>query len=446
MSTPPPHDTQAEQGVLGSLLIDKEAIVEVADFLRPEDFYYDAHGVIMRAVLDLHKDRSPLDLITLVNHLESKKMLKAVGGATYLSTLLNAEFTASHIRKYAEIVKEKARRRQVNTLSLHLQSSLQNEEVSTKAVVESFVGALVNITEDRKCNSGKVSDILSDVVSDWDLVATNGFGLPTGIERLDEAVRGYRDGHYWLVMADTNIGKTSFAIMLLHHFLNRNPKECAVFFSSEMTYKEMAEKVVAREANMSVYDLPQNMEGEVVIDALAKVTESNLFIYNNCRTVKDIQMKIEYLKLRGYKPKLVFIDYIQNLNGRGSNTTEKLEGISGGLQDLAIYQKFCLVVMSQIPKSEKDVHPYSVHPKGASLIKDHSGICFFIQRDVKEEEANERAGRGKVHLAQVAMTKNRYGPRTHLKVWIDMAVGHYYPLKPQQIMIAGSQETSTVFT
>lgn len=445
MSTIPPHNTEAERSVLGSILIDKEAIVEVADFLGPDDFYHNAHKRILEAIIELYRERSPIDLLTLSEHLHKKNILQAVGGAAYLSKITNAVYSSSHIKKYAEIVKEKSRRRRSKLILKQLEESLADESLDAKQVIENTVSDLVSIVEDKKYNTGKARDILGELVDDWALVNKKGFGLPTGIEALNRSVRGYREGHYWLLMADTNIGKTAFAIMMLHHFYIENPQECVVFFSSEMTHKEMLEKVVAKTVDIEVYDLPGMMETEKVMKAIDEVSKRDLFIFDDCRKVQDMKLKIEYLKLRGYKPRMVFVDYIQNLDGPGSGDTEKLGRISMDLQALAIKQKFCLVVMSQIPKAEKDVHPYAVHPKGCSLIKDHAGVVLFIQRNVKEEDQRERDQKHKVHCANVAMTKNRYGEREFFVSYIDKATGHYYPKKPKDIMIAGSMETSRTF-
>lgn len=441
----PPHNLEAEKCVIGSILIDKEAIVNVADFLLPEDFYPTAHQLILKAIIDLYKERSPIDLVTLTDYLEKRSQLALVGGVSYIAALCKEVPTSSHIKRYADIVKEKSRRRQSHQLLNKLKDALGDEVRETKDIIKEVVGDLVSIVEDKKYNTGKAVDILQDLVGDWEVVAKGGFGLSTGIDTLDKAVKGYRDGHYWLVMADTNIGKTSFAIMMLHHFLQKNPKECVVFFSSEMTHKEMTEKIVAKEADLEVYDLPTNMGDQKVIEAVEKVSGMNLFVFDDCRTAANMQLKIEYLKLRGYVPKLVFVDYIQNLSGPGQGVTEKLERISAELQGLAISQKFCLVVMSQIPKAEKGVHPYAVNPMGSSQIKNQSGVALLLRREIEEEEKIENETGVKVFQADAIMTKNRYGERRNFHPYIDKAKGHYYPKKPVGVLIAGSKTESRTF-
>lgn len=416
-----PYSTEAEKALLGSLIIDQNSLARIYDLLQPDDFYHSAHGMIYRTLVKLSATGLDYDLVSIVADLEENKILKKIGGAAYISELASEVHTSTHIVNHSKIIKEKSLRRASIKAVHDLSLQVMDEKVDIKVGIQNILSRFGEVLQDKKIEESGVRAVLNKLIESWEDIQKTGLGLPIGVPELEKVIKGYRPGHYWVIMAYTSWGKTAFSIMLLDKLLASSPKECVVFFSSEMTQLELAGKLLAQRTGEEVYTIQKDMEGEKFIRALSELDEKKLFIFDDCLTTQKIKLKLNFLRMKGYNPKVIFVDYIQNLRGRGKNEYERMTDITTELQSISIRDKICVVALSQVPDDAAAGSPILIKGKGTGAIGATAGLVMQLIRDKEQEAAS---GDVKVPV-EVLVTKNRYGPTGRFEVWHDKSTGLY---------------------
>ncbi|MBI4975271.1 replicative DNA helicase, partial [Candidatus Peregrinibacteria bacterium] len=223
----PPHSLEAEKSTIGALLIDKDSIIKISDFLKPEDFYHDAHRLVYKAILDLYDKRTPVDLVTLTNILEERKELKSIGGASYLALLANEVPTSTHIFQYAKIVKEKSVLRRLILAGDTIKGlgHMENEEIENliEQAEKSLFHVSQNFMSDRFVH---IRDVLSQTyekISDLhDPEAKEKYrGLPTGFKSLDNILSGFQPSDLIVLAARPSMGKTALALNIAQNIAKK---------------------------------------------------------------------------------------------------------------------------------------------------------------------------------------------------------------------------------
>ena len=422
----PPYSLEAEKSTIGSLLIDKDAILKVSDFLKPEDFYHDTHHFIYQAILDLYDKRTPIDLVTLSNILEDRKQLKLVGGASYLSALANEVPTATHIFQYGTIVKEKAILRKLilagDTIKgLGYQEDQEIEELIDKAektlfeVAQTFVSdRFVHIRDVLNKTYEKISDL-------HDPEAKEKYrGISTGFRTLDHILSGFQPSDLVILAARPSMGKTAFALNVAQNIAKKG--KSVGIISLEMSKEQLVERMFC---SLLAVDSWKMRTGKLTDDDFSKIgsvmDEMNtmkLFIDDSIGfTVGELKAKARRLKMENGLDFLV-IDYLQLMSGSSKgnqfNRVQEISEISRSLKALARDLSIPILALSQLSRAV-ELRPSKVPQlsdlRESGAIEQDADVVLMMYREDYYEEDTDRKG-----VTDLFIRKHRNGPIGHVEL------------------------------
>lgn len=281
----PPHNQEAEQGVLGSLLLEKDAIVKIADFLKPEHFYDSRNAVIYQAVVDLFLNGIPVDLLTLIDYLKKKKLLKRAGGRAYITKVVSKVPTAAHVVEYAKIVKENAVKRGLISAASFITDVAFNSSETIAEILNKAQQKLFEVSvEGVDKGFVHVRDLLEEVYEEAANVSDNPegiLGLPSGFKDLDALLGGFQKSDLIIVAARPSIGKTSLALDFVRHAAINLKKKVAIF-SLEMSKTQLIQRLLAMESGVSFWNIRigqfSDEEYAKISDAMGVLSEIDLWI------------------------------------------------------------------------------------------------------------------------------------------------------------------------
>ncbi len=415
----PPQSIEAEQSVLGSILLDKEAIIKVADALRPEDFYRDDHRYVYEAMLRLFEKRMPIDIVTISEELEVSGKFEAVGGATYLTELVNSVPTASHIVHYSQIVQDKATLRRLISAggSITELGFKEDEELST--TLDIAERSLFAVSQKYlKQNFIPIKDVLAGSFERIDELHKNKGvlrGVPTGFRDLDGLLSGFQDSDLVIVAARPSMGKTAITLNIAAHVAIKE-KRSVGFFSLEMGADQLADRLVSMESgvdswkmrtgNLSDEDFPK------IGYAYGTLAEAPLYIDDSpSLNVMEIRSKCRRLQME-HGLDLVIVDYLQLMEGRGNskgdNRVQEISDISRSLKTLARELKVPVVALSQLSRAVEarpDKRPMLSDLRESGSIEQDADVVMFIYRDDYYHKDSERKG-----VTELLVRKHRNGP------------------------------------
>lgn len=358
----PPQNIEAEQSVLGSVLLDQNAIIKIADILTADDFYREDHAIIYKCVLKLFEKRKPLDVITLTDELEKEKKLKTVGGASYIATLVNSVPTAAHITTYANIVHQKATLRRLISAASTITEFGFDEASDLEVILDKAESALFNVSEKYiKQYFTPIKDILEESFDRIDkLHKEKGAlrGVPTGFRDLDNLLAGLQPSDLIILASRPSIGKSSLALNIADHVACE--KKLAVgIFSLEMSKEQIIDRLLCLRGNVDSWKLRTgNLEDEdfgKLNYAMGMLSETPIFIDDSpFLNVMEIRTKARRL-LMEQSIGLLVIDYLQLMSGMGSrnadNRVQEVSEISRSLKALARELKVPVLALSQLSRA-----------------------------------------------------------------------------------------------
>ncbi|MCX6743392.1 MAG: replicative DNA helicase [Candidatus Parcubacteria bacterium] len=254
----PPQNIEAEQSLLGSLLIDKDAIIRIADIVGPEDFYHDKHKIIFEAILDLFRKREPIDLLTLSNRLIDKDQLETIGGRTYLASLSNAVPTSSHVVNYAEIVQKKATLRNLISAASEITKIGYDQEEEVVDLLDRAEQRLFSVSQGhQKQMFVPINSILNETFERIDeLHKEKGKlrGVPTGYNDLDNLLAGLQKSDLIILAARPSVGKTTLALDIARNVATKHKVPVGIF-SLEMSKEQLVDRLLCAEANVDLWKM-----------------------------------------------------------------------------------------------------------------------------------------------------------------------------------------------
>ena len=317
----PPQNLEAEQSVLGCLLIDKEALTKVADILRPEDFYKENHGLILEAMYELYEKREPIDLLSLSNRLRDKNQLEQVGGQSYLASLTNAVPTASNVAFYAQIVQKKATLRRLITAASDISGLGFRETEDIDVILDEAEQKLFQISQKYlKQNFVPIKSILAEAFDRLDeLHRQSGKlrGIPTGFTDLDNMLAGLQKSDLVILASRPSVGKTSLALDIARQVATK-AKEAVGIFSLEMSKEQLIDRLLCAEANVNLWNLRTGRLSDREEDddfprigqAMGILSEAPIFIDDSATAnVMEIRTKARRLKLE-HRLSFLIVDYL----------------------------------------------------------------------------------------------------------------------------------------
>ena len=414
----PPHDDEAEQAVIGSMLTDKDAVVSAIEVLKSDDFYRNDNSIIYDAVMSIYAKGEPIDIITLKDELTSMGKLEAIGGLEYLASLPEKVPTTANASKYVKIVEEKSLLRSLIKTANELINLgySQNEEIET--LMDSAEKKIFDIMQ-RKSQKGyeSIKDILVDSFTELQELYNNKqhiTGVATGFIDLDNKTAGFHKSDLILIAARPAMGKTAFALNIATNAaISANAP--VVVFSLEMSKEQCANRILCAQA---MVDSSKVQKGDISDDEWTKLAmasgelseSSGIFIDDTPGiTVAEIRAKCRKLKIEK-NIGLVVIDYLQLISGSGktSSREQEIAEISRSLKILAKEIDVPVIALSQLsraPEARTDHRPMLQDLRESGSIEQDADMVMFIYRDDYYNPQSEQT-----NIAEIIIAKNRSGP------------------------------------
>ena len=421
----PPHSVEAEQSVLGSILLDKDAMISVSETLIPEDFYKEAHRVIYECMLKLYNNQSEIDLITLADELRDQGYLDDIGGIAYITSLSTIVPTTSNIKYYINIVKEKSISRQLISAANDIINLGYDSSTKVEDVLENAEKKIFDISQERTTNDFQpINQVLTETLSMLEKLyeeKSDVTGLTTGFRDLNKKINGLQRSDLLLIAARPAMGKTAFALNLVQNAALKGDASVAVF-SLEMSKEQLVQRMLSAQSNVELSKIKTGNLGESdwprIIDGMAVLSEANIFIDDTPGIkISEIRSKCRRLKIeKGLD--LILIDYLQLMEGEGKNENRQQEiaKISRSLKILAKELDCPVVALSQLsrsPELRKDHRPILSDLRESGSIEQDADIVMFLYRDEYYHDDSE-----KKNIGEVIIAKNRHGETGNVElVW-----------------------------
>ena len=364
----PPHNLEAEASVLGSLMLDRNAIVRVADFLRPEDFYLDHHAQVYRAALNLYDRADPIDLLTLAAELETMRVLERIGGQAFLAELQSGVPTAANVEYYGHLVEEGATKRKLIGAGGRITALGFDESTPASQALDTAESVIFNIAEGRITQDFvALKDILKTT---WDQIEQIHkdqsviSGVPSGFNDLDAKTGGFQKSDLIIIAARPGIGKTSITLNVAQHAAIQYKIPVAIF-SLEMSEQQLVTRLLCSEASVDSYRLRTGLlkdaEWPRIAQAMGALSEAQIYI-DDSPTISVMEMRTKARRLKSANNLgLIIVDYLQLMQGRNAeNRVQEVSDISRGLKSLARELQIPVIACSQLsrePEKRPDHRP-----------------------------------------------------------------------------------------
>lgn len=412
----PPHNIEAEQSVLGAMLLDREAVVSVTERLRDEHFYKENHKEIYRAMLSLYGRSEPVDLVTVSDELGKSGVLEAAGGVAYLSDLSNAVPITANARYYADIVEEKAiLRHLIGAGKVIVDKGYEAEDV--KRLLDEAERRIFEISQKKNTTAfAVVRDLLQETIDYMEILAKseNGYtGLPTGFSDIDRMTSGLQKSDLILIAARPSMGKTALGINMSQNIAVKADKSVALF-SLEMSKEQLVQRMLSSEAHVEITKIRtgQLSEDEWVRVAGATVPLGKAKIHIDDTpgiTVMEMKAKARRLKMETGLD-LILVDYLQlmSADSRSESRQQEISAISRGLKGLARELECPVIALSQLsraPEQRSDHRPILSDLRDSGAIEQDADVVMFLYRDEYYHDDSE-----KKNIGEVIIAKQRNGP------------------------------------
>jgi replicative DNA helicase len=433
----PPQNLEAEQTVLGSILIDKNAIFRVADILSPDDFYDPKHGRIYDAILVLYEKRQPIDVLSLTNFLKDKEFLTEVGGSTYLAELTNQVTTASHVEHYAKLVKEKKILRDLVRASAEIAEAVFEPSQEVEDILDNIEQKILAISQKTVSqNFIPIKDELKGAAERMARLQDGGDklrGVATGFAALDNKLSGLQKSDLIILGARPSSGKTALALDIARHAALAG--NTVGVFSLEMSREQVIDRVISAESQVPLWNiLTGRIKGDgefsLIQHALDRLSSTKLYI-DDSPSMNIMQMRSEARRLQvEHGLDLLIVDYLQLIRPRtnSDNMVTQITEISRGLKALARELKVPLLALSQLSRGvEQRDHkiPRLSDLRDSGSIEQDADIVMFLYRKDKGTENFDIGGSGTANtappesLTQILIAKHRNGPIGEVEVAFD---------------------------
>ena len=441
----PPHNYEAEAAILGSVLIDKEAVFKVTDFLIAEDFYRENHSDIYSAVLSLIDKHEPIDILSLANRLTEAGKLEKIGGQTYLGQLAEAVPTASHIVHYATIVQKNATLRRLISASQEITHlSFNNAEGEVDKILDQAERLLFSVSQKYiKRNFVPIGSVVSEAFERIDqLHREKGKlrGIPTGFRALDDLLAGLQPADLVILAARPSVGKTSLALDICRNVAIRAKKAVGVF-SLEMSKEQLVDRMICAEANVDLWkmrtgrlsDRPEDNDFPNIGHAIGLLSEAPIYIDDSATAnIMEIRTKVRRLQKEVGELGLVIIDYLQLMEGRSNdNRVQEVSEISRSLKGLARELNIPVIALSQLNRGVESRSPqiprlFDLRESGS--IEQDADVVMFLYREDREKPDTPNK-----NVIQVIVSKHRNGPLGTANLYFNDAITSFSSLEKKHV-------------
>ncbi|MDL1955791.1 MAG: replicative DNA helicase [Candidatus Desulfofervidus auxilii] len=420
-----PHNLEAEQAVLGGILIDNEALYQVLETIKDEDFYRDTHRKIFRAYLELFEQNQPIDLVTVSEYLQNKGELEEIGGATYLASLVEAIPTASNIAYYAKIVKEKAILRKLIACASEIIEQCLSSTDDVEEILDRSERAIFEVAGQRiQTPYFPLKDIIKDTFETLQSFSQKGnyiTGVPTGFTDFDRLTSGLQPADLIIVAGRPSMGKTAFALNIAANAAIKHRIPVAVF-SLEMSKEQVAIRMLCAEAKVDTQKFRSGFladhDWQLLTEAATLLSEAPVFI-DDTPAISILELRAKARRLKSeHNIGLVIVDYLQLMKGKGraERREQEISEISRSLKALAKELNVPVVALSQLNRrveEREDKRPRLADLRESGAIEQDADLIVFLYRDEVYNRREDNPNRG---IAEVIIGKHRNGPIGKVKL------------------------------
>ncbi len=426
----PPHDSEAEMSVLGSLMLDKDSIIKVADFLRPEDFYHKKHEDLYRVLENLFSEGEPIDIVSVSSKLKEKNLLEKMGGSAYLTELINIVPTASHVMTYGKIVQKKRILRDLISIGQDISVSGYEEERESEDLLDNAERKIFEITQKSMTQAfTSIKPCLKDAFERMEKISNKEGrlrGVTTGFFELDNYLSGLQNSDLVILAARPSMGKSSLALDIAKNVALKTDLPIG-FFSLEMSNDQLIDRMISSEANVDAWKIRQgtlSSSGEdndfiKIQHALGTLSDAPIFI-NDASSMTVLQMRAMARRLKSqHGLGLIVIDYLQLIEPSNKNigSVQQITEISRQLKGLARELNVPVLALSQLSRAVETRTP-SI-PKLSDLrdsgsIEQDADVVLFIYREEVYKKDTPKKG-----IAEIIIAKHRNGPIGRLELFFD---------------------------
>jgi len=431
----PPQNIEAEQSVLGSMLLDRDAVIKASEILQPEDFYRQAHQAIYRAILALMDRSEAVDIITVSEELRQQKLLAEVGGVTYLTTLANAVPTAANVEHYARIVEEKAVLRRMINVATEVVRRAYAEEEEVETLLDHAQQQMFDLTQRRRRRTyASMRDILLETYEYIESLHRNKgeiIGVPSGFKDLDQLTSGFHPSEFIVLAARPSQGKSTILLNMAAHaaIYHRIP---TAIFSLEMSRIQIAQRLLCAEARINSHRLRTGYLGDEdwpkLSTALGRLSEAPLWIDDTPNiAVMELRARARRLKAE-HNIGLLLIDYLQlmHMKGQAENRQQEIAAISRSLKALAREIDCPVIAASQLSRAveqRQDRRPQLSDLRESGAIEQDADVVLFIHHNPENAE----------NVVDLILAKQRNGPTGTVQLVFLKEYGRFVNLEGKYV-------------
>ncbi len=431
-----PANVEAEEAVLGSILIDPDAIIKIAPRLHPEDFYLEKHRWIYQAALDLHERRQPADFVTLCDELERRGQLQDVGGPAYITELINVVPTAIHVEHYAGIVERTAVLRRLITAAGQIAQLAYEDSGDVEEIIDEAESIIFGVSERRlQRELVPIRQVMNEVVQRIDYLASHQgelMGVPTGFRLLDKLLGGFQKSDLIILAARPSVGKTALALNIAVNAAKRYGQRVA-FFSLEMSSEQLVQRLLSAETGIDQQRLRLGQVDEhewpLLMEAAGVLSDTLLFI-DDTPALSAMELRTKARRVHAeHGLDLIIVDYLQLMRGdlRSENRVQEISYISRALKGLARELNVPVLALSQLSRAVEartDKRPLLSDLRESGSIEQDADIVMFIYREEMYDETTDRQ-----NIADVIVAKHRNGPTGTVSLYFKKELTQFLELE-----------------
>ncbi|MEK9154734.1 MAG: replicative DNA helicase [Patescibacteria group bacterium] len=416
----PPQDLEAERAVLGALMIDKSAIIKVADLITADDFYQPAHSKIYDCVVELFEKNEPIDILSITNRLRHKKRLEEVGGSSYLTELVNSTTTSAHITHFSKIIRSKKVLRDLVAASSDITDKVFENPEDSEYLLDEIEQKILSIAQKSKPqNVVLIKDELKSAYERIEKLHQGEKrlrGVTSGFEEIDHYLSGFQNSDLVIIGARPSLGKTTFALDIARNAAEHG--NGVAIFSLEMSREQIVDRLIAAEAQVPLWQLrtgrlTDEIEFEMIQQALDRLSRLSILIDDSpSPTILQIRATARRLQAEHKNLGLVIVDYVQLVMPRtnSENTVQQFTEVSHGLKSLARELNLPVIAVSQLSRAvdQREVKiPRLADLRETGALEQDADVVMFIYRKDRDklnpslEEEN---------TAEIIIAKHRNGP------------------------------------
>jgi replicative DNA helicase len=412
-----PHSREAEEAVLGSVMINPEAYYDVAEFLQAEDYYIHRHRWVWEAFTRLHERRTPIDILTVTEELDQMGYLGEVGGAAYLTALINNVPTSLHATAYAHLVEENAIRRRMLEAANQVVKAAYEQDLTIETAIESAEKAVFGVSERRlSTDLQPIQEVLSDYfdrVGDLAARADDAYGVPTNFRDLDSLLGGMQPSDLLIIAGRPGQGKTSFMLTIAKNAARVFNKHIAVF-SMEMSNEQLVQRLISQETGINAQRLRlgklEGNEWNLFAEAVESLGQTHIFL-DDTPSITPTQMRAKCRRLHlEHRLDLIVVDYLQLMvsDYRTDNRVQEVSYISRNLKALARELNVPVLAAAQLSRAVEqraDKRPVLSDLRESGSLEQDADIVMFIYREDKDNPDSVMR-----NVAEIMVSKHRNGP------------------------------------